>query len=135
MLTKRLRKQIEWHFYNYPADAALYEEKRREIMESGCTASYDRVGGRGNAPSNPTESKFFKLQALEQERSWATVVRNTFIAFQFEPEYETMVELYINRKRYRELFTNGLLWERTFWRWRDNWLEYAYKWAQKLNLL
>lgn len=134
MLTKRLRKQIEWHFYNYPADAALYEEKRREIMESGCTASYDRVGGRGNAPSNPTESKFFKLQALEQERSWATVVRNTFIAFRFEPEYKVMCELYIKGRKLKELLCDGL-WETTFYRWRDHWLEYAYKWAKKFGLL
>lgn len=31
MLTKRLRSQIERHFYNYPADIALYNERVREI--------------------------------------------------------------------------------------------------------
>ena len=45
-----------------------------------------------------------------------------------------MTELYINRRKYKEILCNGL-WQSTFWRWRDNWLEYAYKWAQKFNLL
>ena len=134
MLTKRLRSQIEWHFYNYPADMALYNERVREIAESGLTANYDRIGSGGNTPGSPTERKAIMLEALEQERSWATVVRNTFVAFQFEPEYEIMTELYINRRKYKEILCNGL-WQSTFWRWRDNWLEYAYKWAQKFNLL
>ena len=97
MLTKRLRSQIEWHFYNYPADMALYNERVREIAESGLTVNYDRIGSGGNTPGSPTERKAIMLEALEQERSWATVVRNTFVAFQFEPEYEIMTELYINR--------------------------------------
>lgn len=134
MLTKRLRSQIEWHFYNYPADIALYNERVREIAESGLTVNYNRIGSGENTPGSPTERKAIMLEALEQERSWATVVRNTFVAFQFEPEYEIMTELYINRGKYKEILCNGL-WQSTFWRWRDRWLEYAYKWAQKFNLL
>lgn len=68
------------------------------------------------------------------ERSWATVVRNTFIAFQFEPEHKVMVELYIKGRKLKELLCDGL-WETTFYRWRDHWLEYAYKWAKKFGLL
>lgn len=134
MLTKRLRSQIERHFYNYPADIALYNERVREIAESGLTVNYDRIGSGGNTQGSPTERKAIMLEALEQERNWATVVRNTFVAFQFEPEYEIMTELYINRRKYKEILCNGL-WQSTFWRWRDRWLEYAYKWAQKFNLL
>lgn len=31
-MTPKQRNIIEKQFYNYPADAALYEEKRREII-------------------------------------------------------------------------------------------------------
>lgn len=133
MLTKRIRKQIEWHFKNYNADAALYEERAREIIDSGLTANYSGVGGCGGV-SSPTEAKGLRLLELDNEQSWAAVVRNTFIAFRFEPEHKVMVELYIKGQSLKELLCDGL-WETTFYRWRDNWLEYAYKWAKKFDLL
>ena len=134
MLTKRIRKQIEWHFKNYQADAALYEDRVRDIVDAGPTANYSGVGGGGGNISNPTESKGLRLLELDTERTWATVVRNTFIAFQFEPEHKVMVELYIKGRPLKELLCDGL-WETTFYRWRDRWLEYALKWARKFNLL
>lgn len=135
MLTKRLRKQIEWHFYNYKADLALYNDRVRDILESGLTANFDRVGSfGGGTPSSPTERKALQLEALDREYGWATVVRNTFNAFRFEPEYEIMVALYIEHRSRREIFSGGL-WETSFYRWRDNWLEHAYKWAKELKLL
>ncbi len=133
MLTKRIRRQIEWHFKNYNADAALYEERIEDITSSGMIANYSGVGGCGGI-SSPTEKAAFKLLELDNERTWATVVRNTFIAFRFEPEYKIMVELYINHKPLRDILCDGL-WATTFYRWRDNWLEFAYKWAKKFNLL
>lgn len=133
MLTTRLRKQIEWHFYNYEADLALYEDRVRDIIDSGLTVEFGRVGS-GTRPGNPTESKVMRLDELDNRRSWAAVVRNTFNAFKFEPEYDIMVALYVNGKQYRELCTGGL-WERTLYRWRDKWLEYAYKWAKEFKLI
>lgn len=133
MLTKRIRKQIEWHFYNYAADKELYEERVAEIAESGVVANYSAIGGH-SPPGNPTERKGLLINELSAECSWATVVRNTFIAFRFEPEFKVMVELYINGRPRDELLCGGL-WESTFYRWRDNWLEFAYKWAKKFNLL
>ena len=44
MLTKRIRKQIEWQFKNYQADAALYEDRVRDIVDAGLTANYSGVG-------------------------------------------------------------------------------------------
>lgn len=133
MLTKRLRKQIEWRFKNYNADAALYEDRVREIVDSGLTANYSGIRG-GGGVSSPTEIKGLRLLEIDNEQSWAAVVRNTFIAFRFEPEHKVMVELYIKGRPLKELLCDGL-WESTFYRWRDNWLEYAYKWAKKFGLL
>ena len=133
MLAKRLRKQIEWHFKNYNADAALYEDRVREIVDSGLTANYSGIRG-GGGVSSPTEIKGLRLLEIDNEQSWAAVVRNTFIAFRFEPEHKVMVELYIKGRPLKELLRDGL-WESTFYRWRDNWLEYAYKWAKKFGLL
>lgn len=133
MLTKRIRKQIEWHFKNYKADIALYNDRVDEIVNSGLTANYSGVGGGGDI-SNPTETKGLKLLDLDMQQTWAAVVRNTFIAFRFEPEYKIMVELYIKERPLKDLLCDGL-WETTFYRWRDKWLGFAYKWAKKFGLL
>lgn len=133
MLTKRIRRQIEWHFKNYNADTALYEERVNDILGSGMIANYSGLGS-SFGTSSPTEKKVLRLSEVDSERTWATVVRNTFIAFRFELEYEVMVELYINHKPVKDILCGGLC-ESTFYRWRDNWLGFAHKWAKEFNLL
>ena len=41
MLTTRLRKQIEWHFYNYKADLALYQIILDKRSKSVSISPYD----------------------------------------------------------------------------------------------
>jgi hypothetical protein len=138
MLTTKLRKQLEWHFYNRDADIAIYEDKVRGVIESGLTADYDRLGNANKRGGSPTESKAIKIATLGEGRDWAAVVSNTFNAFRFEPEYDVMVALYVNGKRrskvIEEYFVGGA-WQTTFWRWRDKWLETALCWAKEYNLL
>lgn len=133
MLTKRIRKQIEWHFKNYNADIALYNDRVDEIVNSGLTANYSGVGG-GGGVSSPTEAKGLKLYELDTERTWAAVVRNTFITFWNKPEGKIMNALYIQGKPKSEILCNGL-WETQFYRWRETWLYCAYEWAKKFGLL
>ena len=134
MLTKRLRKQIEWHFYNYAADKALYDERASEIIESGLTANYSAVG-RGSEPGDPTEIKGIKLYELDNAQGWSEVVRNTYTAFRFKPEYDMMKTLYIDKKKPEEIYGIGITSEPTFWRARDRWLECARDWAHIYGLL
>lgn len=134
MLTRRIRKQIEWHFYNYRADMAAYSDRERDVIEKSLTANYS---GRGVScgVGNPTESKALKLLEFDGDRTWASVVRNTFIAFRFEPEYDIMQALYIDGIPYKKLFDYGSAMEKAFWRGRDKWLETAYEWAQAYGLM
>lgn len=133
-MTKRMRKQIEWHFYNYTADRELYAERVAEIAESGIVANYATVGGQG-APANPTERKGLLINDLSTERTWATVVRNTFTAFRFDPEYDLMQAMYVDGKKPKEIYESGITSEPTFWRARERWLKEAYDWAQLYGLL
>jgi len=137
MLNTRLRKQIEWHFYNYKAGQKLYEERVQDIIESNMTVNFSHIGSRSRRGS-PTENKAIRIEALDREQSWALAIRNTFLTFRFSPEYDVMAALYIDQKPRRtvidEFFMSGL-WERTFWRWRDKWLDCACEWAQEFKLL
>jgi hypothetical protein len=134
MLNTSLRKRIEWHFYNYKADFAIYEERVQDIVDSGLTSRLDAAGGRSSGHSSPTERKAMQIEALDRQKNWATVIRNTFDAFRFEPEYDIMVALYIKGVTRDSIIGDGL-WERTFYRWRDGWLELACKWAKEFKLL
>jgi hypothetical protein len=137
MLTTKLRRQLEWHFYNYKADLALSGERERDIIESGLCVAFSHVGSRSRLGS-PTEGKAMRIAALGHGQDWAAVVLNTFNAFRFEPEYDIMTALYEGgipkQTIIKKYFADGL-WERTFYRWRDKWLEYAYNWAKEFKLL
>ena len=135
MLTKLLRKQIEWQFYNYAADKALYDERVNEVIDEGLTAKYDVVGGRGSDVGNPTERKGLLINAIDGAKVWAKVVENTFTAFRWELEFDLMRALYIENKKPSDIIMLGYTSERTFWRARDKWLETAYLWAQRFKLL
>lgn len=132
MLNTRLRKQIEWHFYNYEAGRKLYQSKAEDIIYAVPPPKYipDNCPRRGS----PTESKAVKLWELDCDKNWAGVVRNTFLAFRFEPEFALMKRLYIERERWREVIESGVN-ESTFWYWRDRWLTTALMWAKEYKLL
>ncbi len=135
MLTKRTRKLIEWHFYNYAADKEAYSERITEIAERGITANYSAIGGHSGTPGNPTEQKGLLLNDLKLTQTWDAVVRNTFTAFRFEPEYDIMKAMYIDGKKPSEIYNGGITTEPTFWRARNRWLYVAYGWAQVYGLL
>ena len=137
-MNRNIRRQIEWHFYNYTADEKLYQEKVKDIVETGLTANYDKIG-RSIKIADPTPNKAIQLSKFSPDRSWAAVVRNTFNTYRFEAEYDVMVELYINKKRYSEIIKSksnkyGIP-ERTFFYWRDRWLNTALMWAKEFKLL
>lgn len=140
-LNGRLRRDIEWHFKNYGADIALRRAREADIIESGLTANISHIGS-SNRISDPTADKAAKLIDAELDKifntasvgDWAAVIRNTFTAFRWEPEFGLMVSLYIEGKNYKQLFGDGFP-ERVFWRWRDKWLTSALKWAKSYDLL
>jgi hypothetical protein len=137
-MNRNIRRQIEWHFYNYAADEKLYQEKVKDIVETGLTVNYDKIG-RSTKIADPTPNKAIQLSKFSPDKSWAAVVRNTFNTYRFEAEYDVMVDLYINKKRYSEIIKNknnryGLA-ESTFFYWRDRWLNTALMWAKEFELL
>lgn len=137
-MNRSIRRQIEWHFYNYEADEKLYQEKVKDIVETGLTVNYDKIG-RSTKIADPTPNKAIQLSKFSPDKSWAAVVRNTFNTYRFEAEYDVMVDLYINKKRYSEIIKNknnkyGLA-ASTFFYWRDRWLNTALMWAKEFELL
>lgn len=137
MLNTRIRKLIEWHFYNYEADKSLIKEKEEDITYANLTVNMTPSMGHSNKTSDPTAWKAEKL--FELGRDWSAVVRNTFTAFKFEPEYDIMVDLYVKKMRYAEIIKSDKnkygLNERTFFYWRERWLEVALMWANEFKLM
>jgi|GEM_PF-2111502 len=143
-LTRRFRKQLEWHFYNYKAELALYSERlaklndrRNDIMDSMASVNYAAVGGRGGSCSDTTASRAMRLESLDRmfdnRKDWFCVVRNTFNHFMFEHEATIMLDLYVNGKKRSDVLKT--INESTFWYWRDRWLGVALMWAKKFDLI
>ena len=144
MITKKLKKQIEWHFYNHRADLALYKERRDDILEAGLTACLCSVGGRSSTPSNPTESKAFKLLEIGDPTLWGVVINNVVIAFEFEVQGEIIQDKFdpqglgTKKLKYHQLVSKygGYNANRSVYDYRYNKImELAAEWAAKFGLI
>lgn len=129
-----IRRQLEWHFRNYEADKALQSIKANDIAESNIVVGFSKIGSNKCGKADPTARKALLICEINDRGSWAAVVENTFKAFRFEPEYEIMTALYIEKKTWQQFLADGFN-ESTFWYWRDRWLEVAYQWAKEYELL
>jgi len=143
MLTRKLRKQIEWHFYNHRAELALLNERREEIAAHIQSVDYSSIGGgskyNGADSTAKRADQLLSLDALlENKRNWFCVVRNTFLHFRLELEFDVMCKLYIENKidtSHRKIIRLLEIESSTFYFWRDKWLERALRWAKELDLL
>jgi len=128
----RTRKKIEWYFYNYLAVRQFEQEREQDVIESDLTALYSRVS-KSYKLADPTSRKALKLYSAP-ERRWAEVVEKTYDTYRFELEYELMVDLYTNGKKWQTIVENGVN-QSSFWYWRQRWLDTAQMWAKLYGLL
>ena len=140
MLTKRMRRLLEFHFYNHKADRALFDERRADIMESGLCANLNRSGS-GGAGGSPTESKAIRIEALYEaifdKKDWEAVVTLTEICFDGMKEGEIMRSFYAKKIPLEisiQIFKKKGISRSTFLRMRDSWLDRAIYFANKFDL-
>lgn len=65
---------------------------------------------------------------------WRGVIKNTFTAFAFTQIYDVMKDYYVDCDGVLEIVKENYISRRTFYYWRDEWLDTAYKWALKYKL-
>ena len=98
MLDRKVRKMIEWWFYNYESKRKEAAEYLVELAEQGITARYEGLGIRNSSVSNPTESKGIKTLDGRKSALWCKVVENTLTTFRWEIEYRVIELFYFKHK-------------------------------------
>lgn len=128
----KIRKQIEYAFYNYDklkADASEYISDLCSLKSPGLENL-----GHGSGVSNPTENAGVKL-AEYNKYLWCEVVEKTVTAYRWEYEYTLIRKKYVEKKGRRLICTELNLPERTYHYWLDRVLGTAEQWAKELKVL
>lgn len=128
----KIRKQIEYAFYNYDklkADASEYISDLCSLKSPGLENL-----GHGSGVSNPTENAGVKL-AEYNKYLWCEVVEKTVTAYRWEYEYTLIRKKYVEKKgRQRICIELGLALS-TYHYWLDRILNTAEQWARELKVL
>lgn len=128
----KIRKQIEYAFYNYDklkADASEYLSDLCSLKSPGLENL-----GHGSGVSKPTENAGVKL-AEYNKYLWCEVVERTVTAYRWEYEYTLIRKKYVEKKGRRMICTELNLPERTYHYWLDRVLGTAEQWANELKVL
>src|SRR5690554_6881185 len=129
MLDWKIRKKIEWAFYNYNTLKQRAKEYICDIASEGLTARYG-VAGSSNGYSNPTENKALSA-ASQNDEAWCKVVEHTFEQFKYEPLKTKLIKYrYDKGLSVRQLCDNYnneffVFEEKTFYNWINEILTYA----------
>ena len=130
MLDRKIRKRVEYAFYNYKTLKEQGANYIVELAESGLTARLDSVGG-SSGKSNPTEAKGIKAAECYDAIPWCRVVERTKKRFMDEPLKLKLIEYRYERKTpIKQLYTKHYdkfyaSEKKTFYNWLDEILTYA----------
>ena len=128
----KIRKQIEYAFYNYDklkADASEYISDLCSLKSPGLENL-----GHGSGISNPTENAGVKL-AEYNKYLWCEVVERTVTAYRWEYEYTLIRKKYVEKKGRRLICAELGICDRTFDYWVGRILNTAEQWAKEFEVL
>ena len=128
----KIRKQIEYAFYNYDklkADASEYLSDLCSLKSPGLENL-----GHGSGVSKPTENAGVKL-AEYNKYLWCEVVERTVTAYRWEYEYTLIRKKYVEKKGRRLICVELGICDRTFDYWVGRILNTAEQWAKEFEVL
>ena len=128
----KIRKQIEYAFYNYDklkADASEYISDLCSLKSPGLENL-----GHGSGVSKPTENAGVKL-AEYNKYLWCEVVERTVTAYRWEYEYTLIKKKYVEKKGRRLICAELGICDRTFDYWVGRILNTAEQWAKEFEVL
>lgn len=128
----KIRKQIEYAFYNYDklkADASEYISDLCSLKSPGLENL-----GHGSGISNPTENAGVKL-AEYNKYLWCEVVEKTVTAYRWEYEYKLIHKKFVEKKSLRRVCYELGISERSYYRWTNCVMDTAYRWAKEFSLI
>ena len=118
-MDRKICKEIEGHFYEYAAERARVEERRREIAESA-GGGLNVSGIKYTGVSDPTLDKAERIEReLGKLKGWIRVVEKTVQHFYDKPQTEFMAMVYTERQSVGAVCDHLFIDRSTYFRWRE----------------
>lgn len=134
MLERRVRKKIEWAFYNYKAISTTAEKYILEVAEKQLSVSYDKLPVQSSA-GNSVESSVIKALDKGDAYKWCKVVEQTLEHFAGTGK-DTLIRLkYFEKLREWKLCQKLYVEHTSIYRWVDEAMIYAAMVALQFGLI
>ena len=135
-MTNEIRKRIKQAFYDYPKMFKQAVISTVEWAESNMAVDYNKV----SVQTSPGNYKETQLCALLDDNlkivRWCSVVEKVLEHYHFEKDKIKFIEShYFNKKSDNNTCIEICIGRATFYRWQDEIIEEAYKWAKELKLI
>lgn len=127
---------IKKAFYEYPKRLKECAEGVVEWAESNFAVDYSKVSVQ-TSPNNYKETQLCSLidNNLKAVR-WCYVVEKVLDHYHFEQDKVKFIEMiYFDKKPEVDICVEVCIGRATFYRWQEEILEIAYKWAKELKLI
>ena len=125
ILSRKIIKAIEYHFYNYELEKKKLREITKEIVEASSYA-LDLSGIHGTGISDPTARRAELTEKKCHElRSWIKVVEATVKYFENDPRGELAKRVYFKKESAAFIQNRLYISERTFYTWKADVINYA----------
>lgn len=135
MLDRRMRRQAERAFYNYPASRKACAEYIADQYTSGLTSQVGRVG-RSSSVSDPTGNKAIKLTDGTVSLLWCRVVEMTLEHFAKSGKDELIRLRYFKQlNEYTICHERLYISRKSMFNWVEDILEYAIMLALQYQLI
>lgn len=125
ILSRKLIKKIEGHFYRSQEERYLLDAMVREIAEQICTR-LDESGVKTRNFSDTTASKAVQIEKQADElKKWVEVVKKTYERFRDTPYAQLMNMIYIEKASPVKVQCSLFISEATFFKWKADIMMYA----------
>ena len=135
-MTRQERKLIETMFYNYKKIFNNLVVLTIEWAESNMAVDYSKVAV-SYSPGNYKEAQLCKILDKNQEKlRWSRMVERVLEHYYFDYDKIKFIQsYYFDKKGEVETCLIVGVCRATFFNWKNEILEEAYKWAREFNLL
>ncbi len=132
-MDNKIKRKIDWAFYNYEKLLKDNEEVLDDIRASGLIANISQVG-HGSGVGNPTEQKAIRCAEYDNAL-WCAVVERTYIYYKWTMEGTLLKKKYFDKKSRYEIMQDMCVPESSYHFWLSKIRGTAELWAHEFGLV
>jgi hypothetical protein len=132
-MDNKLKRKIDWAFYNYNTLIADTQAALDDIRNSGLIADMTKVG-HSCGIGRPTEQKAIKCM-VDEKALWCAVVERTYIQYKWTMEGVILKKKYFDKKSRAQIMCECEVSESSYHFWLGRIRATAELWAYEFGLI